>query len=228
MEGAFAQLLAKFLAEFLRPQPYGPSVIEVRMWCVNYCQSYYHEEGDFNVTSMEELFMKISQLEHCNFLNLGLLECLADASDNMCLKVSLNNYDETFCDAKIEEHMKRIHSYKVVKDKYRKKKYDIGLTKLIRKGMTYGELKKFTVALSNRILWVQSNSIIRKCYKKGCLCIIWLIPSCLSDVTCYAARINTEVFAQLEIQYIMIGEHMIKPSEAHRKGNVIWQQWSNE
>ena len=54
MEGAFAQLLAKFLAEFQKPQPYGPSVIEVRMWCVNYCQSYYHEEGDFNVTSMEE------------------------------------------------------------------------------------------------------------------------------------------------------------------------------
>lgn len=84
--------------------------------------------------------------------------------------------------------------------------------------MTYGELKKFTVTLSNRILCVQSHSFIKKYYKRGCLCIIWLIPSCLSDAVYYAASVNTNEFAQLRIQYIMIGKHIVKPSEGYNKG----------
>lgn len=222
MESAFSQLLAKFLEEFQKPRPYGPSLIEVRLWCVKYCQCYHHEESDFNVTSMEELFIKISQLEHCNFLNLGLLESLADTSKNKCLILSLKNYNDTFCYVKIENHMTRIHSYKVVKGEYRKKKYDVVLTKLIKRGMTYGELRNFAVTLSNRILWVQSNSVIRRHYKLGCFCIIWLIPSCLSDAAYYAASINTEVFGQLQIQYIMIGEHMIKPFEVYKRGMYVY------
>ena len=219
MESAFAQLLAKFLKEFQKPQPYGQTVSEVRMWCVNYCQCYSHEESDFfSVTSMDELFVKLAGLEHCNFLNLGLLEWLANASNNTCLKESLNNYDDTFCDVRIEKLMTRIRRYKVVKDKFRKKKYDVALTKLIKEGMTYRELKQFTVTLSNRILYVQPHSIIRKYYKLGCLCIIWLIPLCLSDAAYYAASINAEIFLQLGIQYIIIGDRMIKPSESYRKG----------
>lgn len=126
MVGAFAQLLAKFLEEFQKPQPYGPSLAEVRMWCVHYCQCYYHEESDFDVTSMEDLFIKLAGLEHCNFLNLGLLSCLADASNNKCLKVSLNNYNDAFCHTRIEKQMTRIDSYRVIINKHHNKKYDVG------------------------------------------------------------------------------------------------------
>lgn len=218
MEIAFGQLLGKFLTEFQKPKPYGASLTEVTLWCINYCKFNYHEKCNFDVTSMEGLFQKVANLEYCNFLNLGLLKYLADVSENVCLQTSLDNYDATFCDVKIVEQMPEMVNYKVMKGKSHQRKYKDGLVKLINEGMTYGELKQFTVGLCNQILYIQVNAIIRKSYKRGCICISWLIPLCLADVAYYAASINTEVFAQLGIQYIMIGEHMVKPPEAYKEG----------
>ena len=225
MEIAFKQLLGKFLTEFQKPQPYGPNLKEVILWCIDYCKFNYHGECDFDVISMESLFQKLAKLECCNFLNLGLLKCLAEASQNACLQASLENYDATFCDAKIIEQMPEMVSYKVMKHESSQKKYKSGLVKLINEGMTYGELKGFTVGLCNRVLYVQVNSIIRKSYKRGCICICWLIPSCLADVAYSAAVINTGVFAKLGIQYIMIGERMVRPLEPHKGGSSIAIHW---
>ena len=218
MEVAFKQLLGKFLTEFQKHQPYGPSLKEVILWCINYCKFNYHGECDFNVTSMESLFQKLANLECCNFLNLGLLKCLAEASQNACLQASLENYDATFCDAKIVEQMPEMVSYKVLKGASLQKKYKNGLVKLIKEGMTYGELKEFTVGLCNRVLYVQVNTIIRKSYKRGCICICWLVPSCLADVAYSSAVINTGRFVKLGIRYIMIGEHMVKTPEKRKIG----------
>ena len=218
METAFGQLLSKFLTEFQKSQPHGPSLEEIILWCIKYCKSNYHEECDFNVTSMDVLFQKLAKLECCNFLNLGLLEHLADVSKNVCLQASLKNYNTTFYDAKIVEQMPETISYKVMKGSLHRKKYKIGLVKLINEGMTYGGLKKFTVGLCNRVMYVQVNSIIRKSYKRGCICICWLIPSCLADVAYSAAVINTGVFEKLGIQYIMIEERVVKLLEARKEG----------
>ena len=157
MEIAFKQLLGKVLTEFQKPQPYGPSLKEIILWCIDYCKFNYHEECDFNVISMGSLIQKLAKLECCNFLNLGLLKCLAEASQNACLQTSLENYDATFHDAKIIEQMPEMVSYKVMKDISHQKKDKVGLVKSKNEGMTYGELKQFTVGLCNRVLYVQVN-----------------------------------------------------------------------
>jgi len=93
-------------------------------------------------------------------------------------------------------------------------------TKLIRKGMTYGQVKEFKVALSHRIIYIQPNSLIVKWYKKGCVCLGWLIPSCLVDVAYHFACTNIAVFAQLGIKHIIIGQHKIQPPIASVAGSL--------
>ena len=40
METAFAKLLKQFVREFNRPPPNGPSLGEVKVLCINYCQCW--------------------------------------------------------------------------------------------------------------------------------------------------------------------------------------------
>ena len=190
------------------------------MWCNDYCKIYHHEEYDFDVSSMDNLFSRLSNLTYCNCLNVGLLERLADVSKNECLQESISNYNDTFNDVKVKETIK-ITKYRVMNFKFHKQKYDTIFAKLIKKGMTYGELKKFTVALSHRILYVQSNSIIRKEYKRGCVCIGLLIPSCLTGAALHAACSNTAVFIHLGIKYIIIGKYKIESSVKCVRGMVL-------
>jgi len=211
IETAFGQLLRKFLEEFQRPSPNVPSVSVVKMWCNSYCKTHYHEEYDFDVSSMDSLFSRLSNLIYCNFLNVGLLEYLANVSKNKCLKESVNNYNDTFNDVKVKETIE-ITRFRVMKFEIHKQKYDTIFAKLIKEGMTYGELKKFTVALSHKVLYVQSNSIIRKSFKKGCVCVGFLIPSCLTSAALHAACTNTAVFVQLGIKYMIIKSYKIEPS----------------
>ena len=59
----------------------------------------------------------------------------------------------------------------------------------------------FPVPIKYRMSMVQSNSIIRKSCTQGCVCISWLIPSCLTDVAYHSASNNNELFSQIGIQY---------------------------
>lgn len=215
MESAFGQLTSRFLTEFQKAS--GPSLGAVQLWCTSYCRWYFHGEHDFSATSMDDLFRKIVNLECCNFLNLGLLEHLADTAKNSCLTTSLKNYNKTFNDTKIVELMPKTVYYEVIKHKYHQQNYDVAFVKLIEEGLTYGDLKKFTVYLCTGILSVQVNSMIIKSYELGCISIIWLIPSCLTKGAYYSASNNTEVFVQHGIQHIIIGEHMVKPSGAKKE-----------
>ena len=215
MKDAFGQLLKKFVAEFNRPPPYGPNLSEVKILCINYCGLYHHESCDFttSVSSMEDLFSKLANPVYCNFLNLGLLEYLAENVDNDCLKASIRNYDDTFCNVKIKHELNSMVGYKVkaVRSGFRTKQYEVMFMKLIRKGITYGQIKQIKVAISHRIIHISPNSLIIKWYRRGCVCLGWLIPSCLVDAAYHSTCTNTTVFKQLGIKYLIIGNYKIQP-----------------
>ena len=217
IEVAFGQLMAKFLEDFQRPYPHGPSLAVVRMWCNSYCKIHHHEEYNFDVSSMDDLFSRLANLSYCNFLNVGLLEYLANVSKSDCLQESVGNYNDTFSSVKVKETIK-ITNFKVMKSDFHKQKYDTVFAKLIKEGMTYGELRKFTVALSHKVLCVQCNSLIRKSYKTGCVCVGFLIPSCLTSIAFHAACVNTEIFMQLGIKYLIIGKYKIEPPVTCARG----------
>ena len=91
------KIIKQFVSEFSRPPPYGPSLGEVKVLCINYCESRHYEMCDFttSVSSVDDLFSKLANPFYCNFLNLGLLEYLAESVDNECLKTSIRNYNDT-------------------------------------------------------------------------------------------------------------------------------------
>ena len=214
MKNAFAQLLKKFVREFSKLPPHGPNLSEVKVLCINYCELYYHESCDFTlpISSMDDLFVKLASPVYCNFLNLGLLEYLAENVDNESLKTSIRNYDDTFCNVKIKDELDSMVGYKVkaVRSGFRTKRYEVMFMKLIRKGITYGQVKQIKVAISHRIIHISPNSLIIKWYRRGCVCLGWLIPSCLVDVVYHSACTNTGVFKQLGIKHLIIGNYKIQ------------------
>ena len=221
MRDAYAQLLMKFMREFNRPPPYGPNLGEAKVLCINYCELYCHEPCDFtSVSSMDDLFSKLANPVYCNFINLGLLEYLAKNIGNECLKSSIRNYNDTFCNVEIKNELESIAECKVrsVRSGFRARNYEVMFMKLIREGITYGKVKKIKVELSRNIIYILPNSLIVQWYGGGCVYLGWLIPSCLVDAAYHSACTNTAVFAQLGMKYFIIGDYKIKPSMLTNKG----------
>ena len=226
MESAFGRLIKKFFRELNRPPPYGESLADMKLQCVNYCKTHYHEECDFisSASSMNDLFLKIAELQHCNFLNLGLLKYLAETTDNECLKISIENYDNAFWNVKIKKELKSVgirYKVKAMRSRFRNWKYEMMFTKLIKKGITYGQVKQIEVKICSGIIHIQPNSLIIKWYRKGCVCLGWLIPSCLVDAAYHSACANTAVFKQLGMKYLIIGNYKIKPPPLPTKIGMI-------
>ena len=215
MEEAFHLLLQKFIDELQRPPPYGVSFEGLRGSCINYCVSHHHADFIDSVSSMSDLIKKLSNPKYCNFLNLGLLRCVA--AKNECLITSILNYDNAFSHVKIKNEIKYM-DIKVTKAGLRRKQYEKMFVKLIRTGITYGQVKNVTVEISRNVVCVQSHSFIKTLYRRGCVCLGWLIPSCLVDAAYHSACTNTAVFAQLGIKYIIIGNYKIKPPIPAFKG----------
>ena len=219
MEKAFQVLLRKFIHELKRPPPYGLDFDELRGSCINYCESHHHGT-DFtdSVSSMSDLISKLSSPKYCNFLNIGLLRCLA--TDNECLNTSISNYDNTFKHVKIKNEIKSM-DIKVTKAGPRATQYKRMVVKLIRIGITYGQIKTITVEIAKNVVCIQPHSLIKKWYRKGCVCLGWLIPSCLVDAAYHSACTNTAVFVQLGIKYVVIGNYKIKPPIPAYKGTYV-------
>ena len=218
MDVAFTRLLGKFLDVFQRPHPLGPSLAKVKLWCTKYCVQFHHEKSNFEyVTSMESLFLRIAKLKYCNFLNLGLLEHLSRVSNDVCLKASVKNYNDTFYHAKVRDQISTASGFKVkvIRKKFPSKKspysYVFMFTKLINRGMTYGQIKKFRIAFCQRIIYIHPNSTILHMYRKGCVYLGWKIPMCLVEAAYHAACTNTALFAELGIKYVIIGQYKIEP-----------------
>ena len=213
MKNAFAQLLRKFVIEFSRPPPYGPNVSEVKVLCINYCESHHHGHCDFtSVSSMDDLLSMLAKPVYCNFLNVGLLEYLAENVGNECLKASIRNYDDTFCKVEVKDEVDIIgYKVKAVRSGNKAKQYETTFIKMIKNRITYGQVKQFKVEISHKIIHVSPNSLLSNWCEKGCVCLGWLIPSCLVDAAYHSACTNTAVFTQLGIKYFIIGNYKIKP-----------------
>ena len=214
MVTAFQHLSEKFVEEFQRHKLNVNTVIR---WCTRYCTMYHHEEFDFDVSTMEKLFLRLARLSYCNFLNIRLLQHLADVSKNDCLQASVVNYNNTFDNVKVKETIAGA-DIKVLDCASRKPQYDTVFVKLIDEGMTYGRLKNFIVAFSHHVLYVQVNSVLPKSYETGCVLIGLLIPSCLTGLAYHAACNSTAVFPQLGIQHLIIGTYRIKPPAVPVRG----------
>ena len=220
MEKAFQVLLRKFIDELTRPPPYGLSFDALRGSCINYCESHHHGT-DFtdSVSSMSDLISKLSNPKYCNFLNIGLLRCLA--TDNECLNTLISNYDNTFKHVKIKNEIRSM-DIKVTKGGFfRGIRYKKMFVKLIRIGITYGQIKTITVEIAKNVVCIQPHSLIKQSYRRGCVCLGWLIPSCLVDAAYHSACTNTAVFAQLGIKYVVIGNYKIKPRIPAYKGTYV-------
>ena len=216
MESAFGRLIMKFISELNRPPPYGQNLTEMKALCINYCDTHHHEKFDFgsSVSSMNDLFSKIAEPQYCNFLNLSLLKHLAACTDNECLKTSLKNYDKIFKNVQIKKELKSFgigYKVKAIRSGVRSRLYEMMFIKLIRKGVTYGQVKQIEIKICSGIIHIHPNSLIKKWYKKGSVCLGWLIPSCLVDAAYHSACTNTTVFGQLGIKFLIIGNYKIKP-----------------
>ena len=206
---AYYLLLQKFIEELQKPPPCGLTFNEFRGVCIHYTVSHHHET-DFTepMSSFDDLISKLSDPKYCNFLNVGLLRCLA--AKNKCLKASIENYSNTFGHVKIKNEIRDME-IKVSKAGIRGMQYKQMFIKLIRAGITYGQLENITMEISKNILCIQPHSLIKKLYRKGCVCLGWLIPSCLVDFAYHSTCTNTVLFAQLGIKYIIIGNYKVKP-----------------
>ena len=216
MESAFGRLIKKFIGELNRPPPYDQSLVEMKALCINYCDTHHHEKCDFlsSVSSMDDFFSKIAEPHYCNFLNLSLLKHLAECTENECLKTSVKNYDKTFKNVKIKKVLKSTgigYKVKAIRSGIRSKYYEIMFIKLIRKGITYGQVKQIELKLCSGVIHIHPNSLIKKWYRKGSVYLGWLIPSCLVDAAYHSACTNTVVFGQLGMKYLIIGNYIIKP-----------------
>ena len=228
MESAFGRLFQKFIKEFNSPN--GPTLGEAKAWCINYCATHYHGKCDFttSVSSIDDLFSKIAELQYCNFLNLELLEFLAESADNECLKTSIKNYNSTFQNVQTKNELRSIVGYKVkaIRSGLRAKQYEVMFIKLIRKGITYGQVKQIKVKICSGIIHIQPNSLILKWYKKGSVCLGWLIPLSLVEAAYHSACTNTAVFPQLGIKYLIIENYKITPpTKRNILGNNITQSY---
>ena len=216
MEKAYGKLIRQFVKEFSLPPPYGPSLSEVKVLCINYCEFHHHEKTDFatSLTSMDDLFScLLANTLYCNFLNLGLLEYLAESINNECLKVSIRNYNDTFCNVKIITELDNMAGCRVqvIRSGLWTRQYKIMFMKLIKEGITYGRIRQIKLKIALGVILVPQNSLIIKWYKKGCVCLGWLIPSCLVDSAYHFACTNTALLAQLGIKYLIIGNYKIQP-----------------
>ena len=208
MEEAFHLLLQNFIDELQRPPPYGVSFEGLRGSCINYCVSHHHADFTDSVSSMSDLIKKLSNPKYCNFLNLRRITKMCSA---------ILNYDNAFSHVKIKNEIKHM-DIKVTKAGFRRIQYKKMFVKLIRTGITYGQVKNVTVEISHNVVCIQPHSFIKKSYRRGCVCLGWLIPSCLVDAAYHSACTNTAVFAQLGIKYIIIGNYKIKPPIPAFKG----------
>ena len=222
---AFERLLKKFRDEFQQPYPCGPTLFEVKLWCIVYCTRYELDETDFSeVSSMENVFFKIAKLNYCNILTLGLLEHLAERSKTECLIISIANYDRTFYNAQLKDQLsitsdgtvKTIRSleFKSKRGFTRSKRWYTRAqiyTRSMGKRMTCGKTQKLRNNMSRRIFHIPHMSLTICEYGEGSVYLGWEIPSCLVEAAYHAACTNTALFAQLGIKYIIIERYKIEP-----------------
>ena len=205
---AFEILTEMFLEEFRRYP--SKKIADVSRWCARYC-GMCGIKISFTVSSMDDIFQIISTLPCHNFLNPGLLNFLASLSKNECLMKSVKNYESTFSPVKLKELTKSMGAMIQKIQVYKQNEHCSELvTKLHKKDVTIGELHGFTAQLQNNILALHTGAVLPQCIEEGCICIRWIIPSCLVDYAYHAACLNTKMFSELNLMYVTIGRFTVE------------------
>ncbi|XP_065903549.1 uncharacterized protein [Dysidea avara] len=205
---AFEVLTETFLEEFRRYP--SKKIADVSRWCSNYCRKF-GIKNSFRVSSMDDVFQNIYDLPCHNFLNPGLLKFLASLSKNECLVKSVKNYESTFSPVKLKELTKSVGAMIQKIQVYKENEHCSELvTKLQKKDVTVGELHGFTAKLQNNILALHTGAILPQCIEEGCVCIRWIIPSCLVDYAYHSACLNTKMFSELNLLRVTIGRYTVE------------------
>jgi len=214
MHIAFIKLTNKFLEEFKKASI---SVNKVIDWCENLCD-LYGASLTLTVSSMDELFKLIRRkLPYHNFLNLELLQLLADLSKMDCLIESVRNYETTFSSSKLNEltlsmgaNIKEIQ----VTNKMNENCSEL-VTKLQEKDLTFGQLCGLTAELDEKILYLRTGATPPQWVEEGCVCIKWVIPSCLVDYAYHSACLNVDLFSEMKLMHLTIGRYTVEQKEGY-------------
>ncbi|XP_065903620.1 uncharacterized protein [Dysidea avara] len=166
---------------------------------------------------MDDLFQLLRKLPHHNFLNPGLLKYLAELSKCKYLVQSVKNYEKVFSSVKlnnlIESMGDKIQEIQVLKKNEIIMNCDEMIMKLEKEDMTVSELHGFTVKFQQNILYLRVGINLPRCVKKGCICIQWLIPSCLVDYVYHMACLNTKLFAEFNLLHVSVGKYKVELAE---------------
>ena len=207
----FDVLTERFLQDFRMLPP--SKLADVIRWCKQYCRSC-SIDASFQVPTMDELFEVIRQLPLHNFLNTGLLKYLASFSKNKLLKQSVRNYEATFSHKKfntlIQDMGNKIQEVQVMKKSNIIINSSVMITKLKETDLTVGELHGFTVSFHENILSLHVGANPPQYFDEGCVCIYWIIPSCLVEHAYHSACMNTELFAELNLLHLVIGRYKVE------------------
>jgi len=211
---AFDVLTERFLEEF-RLFP-ASKLADVIRWCEQYCRTC-SVEACFKLSTMDELFEALRKLPLHNFLNPGMLRYLAAFSKNKFLIQSVKNYEASFSSLRlnmlIQNMADKIQEVQVMKRREIIINSDEMVTKLEKKDLTVGELRGFTVSFHENILSLRVGINPPQYVKEGCVCIKWIIPSCLVEHAYNSACSNTELFPTLNLSYVIIGRYKVEHTD---------------
>ena len=205
---AFLRLTEKFQEEF---KGSSVNVNAVKRWCGAYC-SQHGASLSLNVSSMDELFEIIeTKLPHHNILNLKFLQMLAKVSKLDCLIKSVENYKIAFSSVKLSKlalsTVGMIKEIQIIKED---KNCTELVTKLKKSDLTFGQLDGLFAEIAEKILYLHTGVVLPQWAENGCVCIKWLIPSFLVEYAYHSACLNTDLFSDLDIISIIIGNYSVK------------------
>ena len=210
---SFELLEDTFMEQF---KQHNVDVATVGVAVQGYCERYFEPSPpSFSVSTTAELFTCIKKLPYHNFLSVEILMRLANSSGIQYLNGLIEEYKRTFFNQKLFELFlgRSIRQIQIITPD------DTFIIKsrrsntVLKEDVTINELKGFTIRYVQQILYLDAGIAIPHCIIKGSICIKWLIPSCLADYAYHSACLNIELFSQLKIVSITIGNYQIKPVE---------------
>ena len=184
-----------------------PDIIK---WCQEYC-SVYNMKVEFNVCSLNDLFGLINMLPYHNCLNTELLHHLAVRSGIKCLIQSVKNYDETFSKLKLSDLAldmgEQIQEIQIIRQGQNCSEL---VTKLENNDLTVGQLRGLTAKLDEKVLYLRAGVAVPQWIKKGCICIVGLIPSYLVEHAYNSACLNVKLFLELNLLHVQVGRYRVE------------------
>jgi len=185
-----------------------------------YCERYFETPPPrFSVSKTTELFSCIKKLPYHNFLSVEILMRLANSSGIKYLNDLIEEYKRTYFDQKLFKLFlgKSIKQIQVITAEDTFVINSCRSNTVLKEDVTINELKDFTITYTKQILCLDAGIALPHCIVKGSICIEWLIPQSLADYAFHSACLNTEMFSELNIVSITIGNYQIKPVEGSMK-----------